>query len=58
MTKQEAIDILNGLAERLNHVPDSYDSETDVRAIEIAVDCIEQSIKLDELFESYGVKGE
>lgn len=47
MTKQETIDILKDLAKRLSHVPDSYDSETDIRAIEMAVACIETCTLLE-----------
>lgn len=40
MSKEEAISVLEDLKLRLSGAPDSYDSETDVRALEIAIDCI------------------
>ena len=58
MTKREAIVVLKDLIERLQHVPDSYDSETDICAIEMGIECIEESIRLDEFLKPCGYKRE
>lgn len=58
MTKLEAIDILKSLNERLKYVDDSYDKETDMKAIEIGIECVEESIRLDKFLKPYLYEGE
>ena len=53
MTKQEAIEVLKSLMERLKYVEDSYDKESDMIAIETGIECIKESIRLDEFLKPY-----
>ena len=49
MTKLDAIGVLCGLIERFKSVPDSYDSETDIQAIEMGIEGIRTWIIIDDL---------
>ena len=49
MTKEEAITVLTDLSLRLSCAPDSYDKETDMRAVEMGIMALEVCIELSEL---------
>lgn len=49
MTKQEAIAVLTDLNLRLSTAPDSYDKETDMRAVEMGIMALEVCVELSDI---------